>query len=234
MSTAWFEVRAGERARRHIEPRTSPARHRLHPRGRRRTEGSRPDAVRSPVARASGCPFTARMEFIGASIGAWRMTALAQTDPLAALDRLQHTYVREQNYAKRPSPSQVAAVCRGLARSVLDGRALDIRAGRSAVDIDGARTAGRLQSRGRGRRSRCAALANAEDGAGSQHTCGASSSERARRRTSVCHSMTSASSALTSRGNVEDAMLASGSIPSMCDPVRESWAHPSETTGMAG
>ena len=33
-----------------------------------------------------------------ASIGAWRVTALAQEDAAAAIDRVQHAYVRGQNY----------------------------------------------------------------------------------------------------------------------------------------
>ena len=31
-----------------------------------------------------------QVEFIGASVGAWRMAALAQQNPLADLDRVQH------------------------------------------------------------------------------------------------------------------------------------------------
>ena len=43
-----------------------------------------------------------RLELIGASIGAWRMAALARSDALTALDRLQQVYVQEQNYPPRP------------------------------------------------------------------------------------------------------------------------------------
>ena len=55
------------------------------------------------------------VEFIGASVGAWRMAALAQNNPLAALDRVQHAYVHEQNYSARPTPAEVSAVCRRIA-----------------------------------------------------------------------------------------------------------------------
>ena len=37
-----------------------------------------------------------RVELVGASIGAWRMAALAQLDGVAALARLQHAYVHGQ------------------------------------------------------------------------------------------------------------------------------------------
>src|SRR4026207_1718316 len=40
----------------------------------------------------------------GASIGAWRMARLAQPEPLAALERLQHVYVHEQRYPAKPTP----------------------------------------------------------------------------------------------------------------------------------
>lgn len=59
-----------------------------------------------------------RLELVGASIGAWRMAALAQPDPVAALERLQHAYVRDQDYAKRPTPQEVSAACRRIAHAV--------------------------------------------------------------------------------------------------------------------
>jgi len=72
---------------------------------------------------------TGPIELIGASVGAWRMAALAQPDPVAALDRLAHTYVRDQNYAERPGPQDVAEAVTRIARAVLDGRALEVREG---------------------------------------------------------------------------------------------------------
>ena len=54
-------------------------------------------------------PAPGPVELIGASIGAWRMAALAQPDPLAALDRLQHGYVHDQCYTEKPTPREVAA-----------------------------------------------------------------------------------------------------------------------------
>jgi hypothetical protein len=76
-----------------------------------------------------------QVELIGASIGAWRMAALAQPDALAALDRLQDAYVRGQDYPSKPSPDEVAATCRRIARAVLGGRPLEVREGVSLTVI---------------------------------------------------------------------------------------------------
>lgn len=54
---------------------------------------------------------------VGASIGAWRMAAAAQADPLAALNRLQDTYIH-QTYPPGASPAQVAAGIAQLAAAV--------------------------------------------------------------------------------------------------------------------
>jgi len=74
-------------------------------------------------------PHTAPVELIGASIGAWRMAALAQPDALAAIDRLQHAYVRGQDYPSKPSCDEVALTCRRIARAVLGDRPLEVRDG---------------------------------------------------------------------------------------------------------
>ena len=53
-------------------------------------------------------PIGTPVELIGASVGAWRMAALAQPDPLAALDRVQHAYVHGQSYSAKPTPLDVS------------------------------------------------------------------------------------------------------------------------------
>ncbi len=60
----------------------------------------------------------AKPTLLGASIGAWRMAAAAQRDPLAALDRLAHAYVEGQRYRKDVGPEEVAAAIVQLAESV--------------------------------------------------------------------------------------------------------------------
>ena len=54
---------------------------------------------------------------VGASIGAWRMAAAAQRDPLAALARLEAAYVG-QTYSAHPTPAEVALRIGELAAAV--------------------------------------------------------------------------------------------------------------------
>ena len=89
-----------------------------------RDEGLRPERI-STVASAAGGPkwlvlngldralfgsfFLDRkkpLHLVGSSIGAWRFAALAQPDPLAALDRLEQAYIG-QRFRRRPSPARV-------------------------------------------------------------------------------------------------------------------------------
>jgi len=84
-----------------------------------------------------------QIELIGASIGAWRMAALAQPEPLAALERLQHAYVHEQRYPAKPTPLEVSRACRRLAAAVLGDRDLAVRSG-AALTVVTARARGPL------------------------------------------------------------------------------------------
>jgi len=171
-------------------------------------------------------PRVREMELVGASIGAWRMASLAQDDPVAALDRLQDAYVRAQNYDERPSPSQVAAVCRGLARAVLGAPDLALRQG-VALSVITARARGALA----GDRSKLAfgraALANA-----ASRRWLADHMERvvfhagAPSRLPPAFDAFGLTQIALTRDNIEDALLASGSIPLVCDPVRDVPAAP--------
>jgi len=166
------------------------------------------------------------IELIGASIGAWRVASLAQSDPLAALDRLQQAYVREQNYDERPSPAQVAAVCRGLARSVFGAPDLALRPG-IALSVITARARGALAEE----RSKLAfgriALVNA-----ASRRWLANHMERVVFHAGAASKLLPAFDAFgltqipLTRDNIEDALLASGSIPLICDPVRDVLAAP--------
>lgn len=55
---------------------------------------------------------------IGASIGAWRMAAACHADPVAAFQRLGDLYC-EQRYPHRPSAAFVSDVCRQLLRDFI-------------------------------------------------------------------------------------------------------------------
>jgi len=50
---------------------------------------------------------------IGASIGAWRMAAACQPDPVAAFERLGDLYCG-QRYPRRPSAAHISSACRAL------------------------------------------------------------------------------------------------------------------------
>jgi len=164
-------------------------------------------------------PQTAQIELIGASIGAWRMAALADADPLRALDRLQTAYVREQNYPHRPSTSQVAATCRGVARAVSNDPAPGL-ADRVSLSIVTARARGSLAV-GTRRAFARAAIANTV----SRRRLGAYL-ERVVFQAGAPSRLAARDDAFgyktvpLTQINREDALLASGSIPLICDPVR--------------
>ena len=61
-----------------------------------------------------------KRDFIGASIGAWRMAAAVTADPHAAFARLAHHYT-EQRYGKKPSPREVSEVGYGLMAKIFGG-----------------------------------------------------------------------------------------------------------------
>lgn len=160
------------------------------------------------------------VELIGASIGAWRMAALAQVDAAGALDRLQHAYVRDQNYETRPTPKQVSVGIRRLARAAC-GNQLLIRAG-LGLSVITARARGPLA----GRRSRSAFGRAALSNAVSRRAL-AAHLERVVFQSGASADLGAAFDAFglarvaLNDVNAEDALLASGSIPLLCDPVRD-------------
>ena len=141
--------------------------------------------------------------------------------------------MREQNYDERPSPSQVALVCRGLARSVFGAPGLALRPG-VALSVIAARARGALTDD----RSRLAfgrvALANA-----ASRRWLAGHMERVVFHAGGPSALPPAFDAFgltqipLTRDNIEDALLASGSIPLVCEPVRDVPAAPpgDEITG---
>lgn len=164
-------------------------------------------------------PLCERVELAGASIGAWRMAALARTDALAALDRLAEAYVRGQNYRHNPSPAEVAAIIRSVAHVVaLPGDAawrsnasLDVLTARARGPLAGRRHRGAFaraaMANAVARRRLAAHLQRVVFHAGAQSTLSA-----------PFDSFGLTSVALTA-DNVEDALTASGSIPLVSEPV---------------
>lgn len=219
MTIEWLDLRAGPRALAHL-----------------RAEGLQPSDIRAIPGAAGGpkglalmpldrrlavewLPRMPRVELMGASIGAWRMTALAQRDPIAALDRLERAYVHDQNYPKKPAPAEVSATIRAVARQVLERGDLSLREGVS-LDVITARARGPLASRkGRAAFARAAA----------SNTLGRDHLARHLQRV-VFHAGTASTLVEPPDAfgllriplgthNVEDALTASGSIPIVSDPV---------------
>ncbi len=62
------------------------------------------------------------LQGIGSSIGAWRLAALAQADPLAALDRFEAAYLA-QSYSDKPDAHEVAAEAGRILDQFVDDQA---------------------------------------------------------------------------------------------------------------
>lgn len=59
---------------------------------------------------------------IGASIGGWRMAAACDPDPVAAFAKLSALYCERQRYPHRPSAAYVSAVCGDILDALVGGR----------------------------------------------------------------------------------------------------------------
>jgi hypothetical protein len=164
-------------------------------------------------------PAMPRVELAGASIGAWRMAALAQPDAAAALGRLRHAYVHEQNYRHKPPAAEVSATIRAVARRVLEDGTLALREGVS-LDVLSARARGPLAGRtGRVAFAR-AATANALSRALlARHLERVVFHAGAPSTLAEPHDAFGLTRVAIFAGNVEDALTASGSIPILCEPV---------------
>ncbi|MCM2312256.1 MAG: hypothetical protein NDI84_12725 [Steroidobacteraceae bacterium] len=161
------------------------------------------------------------VELLGASVGAWRMAALAQPDPLAALDRLQAGYVRDQNYSERPSPQDIAVAIAHIARQVLGDQPLEVRDGVSLTIIT-SRARGPLHDRESKLAFALATLSNAVS-----RNWLATHLERVLFVAGAPGFLSEPFDAfglvritLDAR-NAADALLASGTIPLLCTPVRD-------------
>lgn len=167
------------------------------------------------------------VELIGASIGAWRMTAAAQVDPVAALQRLADGYVA-QSYPENPSPDYVSAECRKLARSALGARGLPPLRDGARLTVITTRGRGALERRRSKPAFARAALANLRSrDALARHM------ERVLFATPAARFLARPFDSFGVRrielnpANAEDALLASGSIPLVCAPVETPAGAPS-------
>lgn len=162
-----------------------------------------------------------QIELVGASIGAWRMTALAQPEPVAALERLQHAYVRDQNYTERPTPQEVSAACRRVAVAVAGDGPLVTRP-EVTLSVVTSRARGPLA----GTDSKLAFARSALSNALSRRRLAAHfervvfTAGRSRLFAAPCDEFGLQDVPLGPANQVE-ALLASGTIPLVCAPVRD-------------
>ncbi len=63
--------------------------------------------------------FVAQRQLLGASIGAWRMAAASRNDPSVALSRLSEGYLELQRYSLKPSNDEVANTCRQVVQHMM-------------------------------------------------------------------------------------------------------------------
>ena len=158
------------------------------------------------------------VELIGASIGAWRMCAAAQTDAPAALARLAEAYVA-QTYPPKPSAQRVSDECRLIARAAL-GAGIPTLRPEARLTVITARARGALDRRSGKRAFARAAFANLR---GRAHL--ATHMERVVFATSAARfpqepfDRFGLRRVAFSAANAEDALLASGSIPLVAAPV---------------
>jgi len=161
------------------------------------------------------------IELVGASIGAWRMAALAQRDPLAALDRLRQGYVHDQRYTSKPSPAEVSDACRRIAGGVLGGRGLELRESVS-LSIITARARGSLHDEESKLAFARAVLSNAVSrprlAAHLQRVVFQGGERSFLKETFDAFDLVPIA---LDGDNTEDALLASGTIPLVCAPVRD-------------
>ena len=170
-------------------------------------------------APAHGWLRDASLELIGASIGAWRMAAAAMPDALAALGRLAEAYIG-QTYPHRPTPRQVAEQCRNLARAVLgSARAVDVRPGRT-LGVVAARARGALERNGSRAALARAAVSNTLSRARlAAHLQRVIFTAGEARFPAAAFDRFGIDRVALDAHNSEDALLASGSIPLLCEPV---------------
>ena len=187
---------------------------------------------------------------IGASIGAWRMAAAAQFDPVAALNELARTYIEDQVYAPNPTPADVAKLIRLLATStyrnsgawspradaplrVVTARAAGALLGNeSRVGFGTAAIANAISRQKLARHLRRVVFASGPESPLDGVLCGAAGESGAPAVAASAAGFDAMGlyapgfdafgieQLPLSAANAADALLASGSIPLICDPVK--------------
>jgi hypothetical protein len=218
--SASFIIKLGAQARAHIE-----------------TQGLKPADIRCIPAAAGGPKGLALMgldrfifgqwitapeglTLVGASIGAWRMAAAAQMNPVAALTELERGYIEDQNYSHKPPPDEVYARIFAAVRNTFAD--FSVRPG-VALRVLTARAVGRLNQDGSRRAFARATLANTASRSRLAgylkrvvFTAGEASALDALLQNADAFG---AQAVRLSPENTHHALMASGTIPVVCAPV---------------
>ena len=162
------------------------------------------------------------LTLIGASIGAWRMAAAADADPVGAIAELERGYIEDQNFRIKPPPSEVAALMRANVTSGFgrwrprDAITLHVLTSRATgvLDRDGSRRAfGRAAlANTRGRRHLARHLKRVVFSRGPR---------RAAAQALYDADPFGFTQVELDDGNALQALLASGSIPIVCEAVAD-------------
>lgn len=167
--------------------------------------------------------FTARRLY-GSSIGAWRMAAASRGGRTQAIERLTTAYLERQRYPKNPSTNYVSNICRSVVNDLLNNNAAAfIKDANPAYCLQAIIAAGpKLES--------SAAYKRFFGGAALKNTVKREWLSSALHRHVVSDRVEFDAQVFASTGfdttiqafnsnTVEDALLASGSIPLIADPV---------------
>ena len=161
----------------------------------------------------------------GASIGAWRMAAAIHPDGPAATRRLGEAYLELQRYPMRPSARQVAGACRDIVCELLGDPARFVAGARpmQSLAVITARARGAIAQRV----TRLAFARPAAANLASRHALGAHLQRVVFGLDAhASHARVWPDDAFDTRhvamdaANATDALLASGTIPLVADPVR--------------
>jgi hypothetical protein len=161
----------------------------------------------------------AHVDLIGASIGAWRMYAAAQCDAVGALDRLAEGYLA-QRFPPRPTPRAVAAECRRFVEFVAHQTSVATLRANAGLSVITARARGALHAnRSRGAFARAAAANVLSRGRLARHLERIVFAGGAPRFPAHAFDRFGLTRIELTDANLRDALLASGAIPLVCEPV---------------
>lgn len=161
------------------------------------------------------------VSLVGSSIGSWRFTCYGMPEPVAALGRFEDAYV-EQSYSAKPSPQEVSRVSRDIFRAITGPQGARevlqhplVRLNVIAVRSRGAAASERRWVQGAAVLAAAAANALTPRALSLWYERALFSDPREKR------ALAADVRAPLTAGNLEDAVMASGSIPLVMEGVRD-------------